>query len=83
MRIDVFKAQRLTDRSDPTPDLIVNATVEHPTLPTLKDAAKLHTEQGRALGEALFTHLAGGTLDALLSYMLERRASLLVVRFDA
>lgn len=83
MRLDLFKAQRLTSRSEPTPDLSLHFTVEMPESPDLKTAAKLHTEQGQALADALFAHLPGGVLDALLCHMMQKRASLFVVRIDA
>ena len=80
MRVDVFKASRIW--KDEVENLSIHAFVECPESESLEQAQRTFTAQGRALGEAIFAHLPGGTVDALLCYMLEKRASLLRVRFD-
>jgi len=43
--------------------------------------AAVWREEGKILSDALFDHLPGGLIDGLLAAMLERKASLFVVKF--
>lgn len=68
------------------PDLKIEAVDEFPMLRgeewnTL--ARDLHRENGRNLGQAMIDTLPGGTIDQLLLFLLEHRASLLCVRHAA
>ena len=44
-------------------------------------AQALYADQGRQVAQALYDSLPGGTMDALLAELLERRASLFRVSF--
>jgi hypothetical protein len=80
VRVDVFKAARIW--KDAVENLSIHAFVECPECDTLEASARLYTSQGQAIGAALFDTLPGGTVDALLCYMLEKRSSLMRVRFE-
>jgi hypothetical protein len=82
MNLTVFKASR-TIQAVPVEDLTIQAVEECPEHKTLNEAHRLYDAQGAEIATALWTSLPGGTLDAILRYLLERRASLLRVRFDA
>lgn len=79
----VYKAQPMPGAA-PGPDMVIRAEEPMPELATeewLKEAQYIHVGQGRAVAEALWQHLPGGTIDQILRALLERRASLLAVRF--
>ncbi len=52
-----------------------------PSHKSIKVAARAHRREGRMVADALWHHLPGGTVDQILLRLLERRASLLRVRF--
>lgn len=72
--------------SSHVPLLRITATVEL-TDKELDDAYKSgrlkahYEQQGRALAEAIWNHLPGGTVDQVLIALLQHRASLLVVPY--
>lgn len=49
---------------------------------SMKEARQLYDEQGKTLCDALFSSLPGGTIDALIRNLLERRASLFRISFE-
>jgi hypothetical protein len=66
------------------PNMIIRATEPIPDLRTpawVQEAQDIHDRAGRRVAEALWQHLPGGTVDQVLRALLERRASLLSVRF--
>jgi hypothetical protein len=84
----LYKGHPIADRT--APDLRLEATEELPSLPGLehfKDDRKAweqayrdrYREQARLILSALVQSLPGGTIDALLSELLEHRRLLLVV----
>jgi hypothetical protein len=81
VKIETFKAQGF--REEHTDSLEIVADQPFPTVKTLEEAASLHTLKGRELAQALVDTLPGGTVDAVLRHLLEHRASLLAVRWDA
>lgn len=59
----------------PVPVLRIVAAEEFPLdLPPYEGRA-LHAREGRELAEALWNHLAGGTVDQLLVALLDRKAT--------
>jgi hypothetical protein len=52
---------------------------EAPRFDTLPEHGEFYKIEGKRLADVLCTTLPGGTLDALLRELLERRASLLIV----
>lgn len=75
----VHKAQRTVEE-------VETVTIHiYQTFPDTDPAAALATHEGDAsrLADALLDALPGGTVDRLLAELLERRASLLRVRFLA
>ncbi len=84
MIVEIFKAQPTLSSQGQLDDLVITATEQIPDLSrveTLKQVAELYKIQGEKVADALFAHLPGGTVDAILARMLERRASLFAVRF--
>lgn len=84
--IIVHKAQSLTDRSCETESLTLVAQRPAPAAvpgdPEWATKARaFYDAEGESIADALFTHLPGGTVDAVLRHMLLKRASLLVVPF--
>lgn len=53
-----------------------------PSIDSTSDSRKQFQHDGTELAQALWMHLPGGTLDALLGELLQRRASQLRVRFS-
>jgi hypothetical protein len=79
--VRIYKAQQtIVGDRQPAPTTIV-IDEEIPAVPSLVDARKLYQREAARLANALFDALPGGTLDQLLAEMLERKASLLRVRF--
>jgi hypothetical protein len=81
--VEIHKAGRIK-RDEPTANLTIQAHVETPDFPiamSLDTIRRFHEDQGRRLCDALFATLPGGTLDQLLRFMMEKRATLFVVRF--
>lgn len=80
----LYKAQPLGDRE--APPLRLEAIEELPDVGSDKGwharSIARFDEQASIVIDALFGSLPGGTLDAILMQMLERRRSLYVVRFD-
>lgn len=77
-RVIVYRAARMTSRSEPTEDLEIVTREEFPELPTLAESRALHEQEGIRIVDALM-HLSGGTVNAVLRELLERHASLLRV----
>lgn len=75
-----YKAQpTLGDQEVPTTVITFEDCVPHHN--TLEAMAREYEEQGKALADTLFEILPGGTVDALLRHMMEKRASLFRVHF--
>ncbi|QOX80884.1 hypothetical protein FY034_17840 (plasmid) [Trichlorobacter lovleyi] len=62
--------------TEPFPEIAVSGEAG------LAAARGLHADQGKTIVDALYASLPGGTLDAVLCEMLQRRASLLRVPFE-
>lgn len=80
----VYKAHQPMVGAGPVPDMVIRAEEPMPAVTTKewpKEAQYIYMGQGRAVAEALWSHLPGGTIDQILRALLERRASLLAVRF--
>lgn len=80
----IYKAQGSIGH--PIPDLEITATEQLPAQPMtqyykadLVAAHRLFEEQARELVDRLFASLPGGTIDAVLVEMLNRKASVLRV----
>ena len=58
------------------PDLQISATAEVSDSVSLETARAFYAGQARELADALFASLPGGTIDALLVEMLDRKRSL-------
>ena len=82
-RVHVYRGGPIGDQHAPV--TLIRIGEEFPPVVGTKETewrpglSVLFQSQGRILAEALFGALPGGTIDALLREMLERRASLLVV----
>ena len=61
------------------PSVVIDISEEVRNFPTLENARLNYDAQGGALAELLATTLPGGTLDAMIRFLLERKASLLRV----
>ena len=68
----------------PIPDLEIKAEEEFPDditeLPTLKSLEVKHAEEGVKIANALIDTLPGGTIDALLIELLEKKKTILSVK---
>lgn len=64
------------------PTLAIHVIDEIPDNMELEAVRNLYDEQGKTLCDALFSHLPGGTIDALIRNLLERRASLFRIPFE-
>lgn len=62
------------------PDAILTISEPPPKFETLDESARFYRRQARGLCDALAGSLPGGTFDALLGELLERKASLFRVR---
>jgi hypothetical protein len=78
MNITVFKAQQTTEET--IPDMTITATEELPQHTGLAAPTIRFYEQARLIADALYDSLPGGTLDALLVEMLDRKRTLLRVK---
>lgn len=76
-RPTIYKAQSTGGQA--VPDLNLSATEEFPPVPGQVNHCRLIVEQAGAIADALFESLPGGTLDALLAEMMQRKASQLAV----
>lgn len=79
--ISIHKASAIGDQS--VPDLLVSATEAFPELQSSLDASVLHQRNAEKIGEAIVKSLPGGTIDRLLIFLLEHRASVLRVAYKA
>lgn len=77
-KVRIHRAQPAI-KAEPVQDTQIILEEEIPRSPTLEVAQEAFTVQGRRLEQALHDHLPGGTYNALLIAMLERKHSLLVV----
>ena len=78
--IHILKASALGDEE--VPNLTIEIIKPVGEVTSLKEARRLHTEQGVILADALIKALPGGTYDALLAEMMRRRASLFSVLLE-
>lgn len=60
----------------------IEVTEVVPELTELSAQSKLYTTQGNALAKLLYETLPGGTMDALISALLKKRASMFRVTFE-
>jgi hypothetical protein len=68
------------------PDMVIKTDGVWPDVRDLEDGWEKriivkHEAEGRAIAEAMWRSLSGGTVDQVLLALMERRASLLRVRF--
>lgn len=80
--MDILKIKRGQDIGQRrTPQLMIQITEQIGDIGSLKQFGAFYQEEGKALADALCGSLPGGTVDALLMKLLERRASMLRVPF--
>lgn len=83
--VDIYHAQ--PSYSPPVTPVVIRIEQEIPDFGSAEGYAEraqaTYADQGRLLADALYGSLPGGTLDALLAELLERRASMLRVRFGS
>ena len=77
-RVRIFKAQPVGDKKPGNMTIVMDESM--PEVVSLNEARERFKEQGKELADALWSVLPGGTLDALLIEMLERKRSLFVVQ---
>ena len=77
--MDIYKAQPIGDQA--VPNLLIKAEKTCPEMNLLGQARALYDIQGKRIADALFASLPGCTLDSLLIEMLNRKRSLLKVKF--
>ena len=75
---NIFKAQP-TIENEPILSHVISITDTMPEVVSLDDARAVYAKEGTAIADALFSCLPGGTLDALLIEMLDRKRSLFVI----
>jgi hypothetical protein len=75
----IYKAHGL----GPLPDLHLVATEPIPEFESLGAMRAFYAEQGRTIVDALSASLSGGTMDAVLVELLDRKRSLLRILHDA
>lgn len=75
--VEIHKAAPIGDQI--IPNLMLRATEAFPEPLTTMDASILHQRNAEKLGEAIVKTLPGGTIDRLLIFLLEHRASVLRV----
>jgi hypothetical protein len=76
---NIFKAQRTVLYGDPVSSHAINIEQPMPDFDSMDEARAVYAKEGKEIADALFSSLPGGTLDALLIEMLDRKRSLLVV----
>lgn len=84
--IKIYKAQSIGDKK--AESVTITIETEIPDIKKdissndfYKEAHKLYKNQAESLGNALYNSLPGATIDELLIFFLEKRASVLKVRF--
>ena len=78
--LHLHRAQPIGSQSAPMVD--VHIETEVPYIDSLDHARALYLADALRLVDALYASLPGGTLDALLYVLLERKASLLAVSYE-
>lgn len=76
-----YKAQPIVRGAAEVSDLYIRAGTPVPSLSDLLDMRALFAKEARNLADALQESLPGGTIDALLVELLDRKRALLVVPF--
>lgn len=76
----IYKAQP-THKGQSVPDLHITAAESFPETENLSRSRILYDVDAKELVDALFNTLPGGTLDAILVHMLDRKRSLLRRKF--
>jgi len=85
--IKIYKAQPIEDKKAESINIIIDKEI-----PNIEDMAldgrfsynvarKIYKNQGEMIGNALYNSLPGGTIDELLIFLLEKKASFFKVRF--
>jgi hypothetical protein len=84
--IKIYKAQSIGDKKAESVTIIIETEIPDINKDIslngfYEKAHKLYKDQAESLGNALYNSLPGGTLDKLLIFFLEKKASLFKVRF--
>lgn len=80
LRVAIYRAEDTTRESEDVPNATLTISSPPPKQETLDDSRTFYRQQARALHDVLARTLPGGTLDALLGELLERKASLFRIR---
>lgn len=80
MYIGLYRAGNINEKQPPVLHIYVVEQIKESNIATV-DQCALFKRQGKKLSDALFDSLPGGTIDALLVELLQRKASMLVVPF--
>lgn len=81
---NIFSAQPIGKEKIPEAQIIIKD--QFPSFKSgevsLEEMGEKYKKEGKKLADILFDHLPGGTMDALLIEILDRKKSLLIVPFD-
>ena len=78
-KIKVSKAQSLSPKCDDIPEMVIIAEKVFPEYTNMAEARFWHGQDAKKIADALFASLPGGTIDALIVEMLDRKRSVLRV----
>ncbi len=78
-QIEIYKAID-TVRTEPVESLVILCDKPFPEIKSLEESRKMHGLQAKALADALFKTLPGGTLSALFGEFCERYRNVFKVR---